>query len=178
MFFDLILQTRYPYLVEGIGGGTFTMQAQPTTPLLDSESIAADCRIGEARTGASWKCSYCNRGCMHRAHRASYLDFFLSMAGIYPTACCNCRARTHRLFPERLAVRLCVVSVALAFIVICEMQRPAPVVWDDSRPASAVALNPQGNSKSLPTPAGNRYASTKGPNAAISYNPQGPPPIK
>lgn len=154
------------------------MQAQLMPQLHVSESTAGDCKIGDSPRRNSWMCSSCRRGCVHRTHRASYLDFFISIAGIYPTVCCGCKARSRRLYPQRLAIRLCAASLTVGFILICGMQWPRPIVSDSERPSPAVSLKPQANSKSLPSPGNTRYASPKTPDADVSLNPQAPPLIK
>jgi hypothetical protein len=153
------------------------MQDQPMPSRLVSEPITV-CRIGESPKGTAWRCPSCNRGCMHRAHRASYLDFFISIAGVYPTVCCSCKSRGRRLYPQRLAIRLCAASLTVGFIVICDMHRAKPVYSETEQPASAVSLKPQANSKSLPSPGNTRYASQKTPDGDVSLNPHAPPLIK
>ncbi len=83
-----------------------------------------------------------------------------------------------RLYPERLLIRLCAASIAVGFIVLCDMQRAKPVIWDSELPSKAVTLKPQANSTSLPSPPSKRYASPKAPNGDVSLNPQAPPLIK
>jgi hypothetical protein len=150
---------------------------QPMSPLPVSKPIAGDCYIGESSKGVSWGCPSCGRGCMHRAHRASYLDFFVSIFGIYPTACCRCRARGRRLYPERLLIRLCAAILAIGFLVLCNMQRAKPFVWDSELPSKAVNVK-SANSPSLPSPPSKRYTSPIGPGGDVSLNPEAPPPIK
>jgi hypothetical protein len=153
------------------------MQAQPVPSRLAAEPVTADCWIGESSHDLSARCSSCERGGMHRTHRESYFDFFLSTAGIYPTFCCCCKARGRRLYPGQLAIRLFAAFLAVGFIVLC-FQRARPVVWDGDQSSSLVSLKPQANSKSLPSPPSNKYASPKTSDGDVSLNPQGPPLIK
>jgi len=153
------------------------MQAQPIPSNLVSRPMASDCRIGESPHGLWSLCRSCNRGGMHRAHRESYLDFLYSIVGIHPTSCCYCRAQGRRLYLNRLAVRLLLASIAVGFLIYCDMQRYKGA--DDREvTSSVVSLAPQANSKSAPLPADSTYGSPKAPVSDENLNPQAPPLTK
>jgi hypothetical protein len=154
------------------------MQAQTIPSALVSKPVASDCRIGEIPHRLSTLCRSCGRGGMHRAHRESYLDFVLSMVGVHPTVCCFCKAQSKRLYPDRLAVRLLVASIAVGFLVLCEMQRYKYTSEDSELELSAASVRPQSNSKSAPSPPSSKYGSPKGPVSDVSLKPQAPPLIK
>ena len=153
------------------------MQAEQIPSNLVSEPMASDCRIGESRHSFWTMCQCCRRGGMHRAHRESYLDFLYSMVGIHPTSCCYCKAQGRRLYLDRLAVRLLVASIAVGFLIYCDMQRYRGAD-DRELTSSAVSVGFESNSKSAPSPPNSRYDSPKLPVSHVSLNPQAPPLTK
>lgn len=62
-------------------------------------------------------CPHCNRGHLHRAHRESFLDFALSLVGIFPTVCGYCNAPGQRLEARRPAILLGTAAIALAWYI-------------------------------------------------------------
>ena len=154
------------------------MQTQQTSTLV-SKPMASDCRIGGSAHGFSTVCYACRRGGMHRAHRESYLDFLLSMVGIHPTVCCYCKAQARRLYLDRLAVRLLVAFIAVAFLAFCVKQRFSyRTAEEPDLISSAVSPTPQANSKSAPSPPSSKYDSPKAPVSDVSLKPQAPPRTK
>jgi hypothetical protein len=110
-----------------------------------SDTFAAFGEAEEQTHGALSECRWCTRGHMHRAHRATLLDFIVSLVGLYPTICSYCNAPGHRLYPKRLVALLCVASLALAYFVVLgpkrvltqssEFEAPSPVVFLGPRAA-------------------------------------------